>query len=57
MAVTMKHIVSNILNIAVAAMALCATATPTLAQNQQPTPGYKIPDKIMTPDKVRMPHQ
>jgi len=57
----MKHTILKTLNTAVAAMAVCAAAipiaTPVLAQNEQPTPGYntKIPEKIMTPDKVETP--
>ena len=53
----MHLFVQNKLHPMVVSIALCTAslATPTLAQNKQATPGYnnKIPEKIMTPDKVQ----
>ena len=53
----MHQFVQNKLHPMVVSIALCTAslATPTLAQNKQATPGYnnKIPEKIMTPDKVQ----
>jgi hypothetical protein len=55
----MKHAILNKFIVPVAVMALCAAAiaSPAMAQNEQPTPGYnnKIPEKIMTRDKVETP--
>ena len=52
---TVKLIVLKKLNIAVAAMALCAAAiaTPALTQNAPPKYSAKVPETIQTPDTVQ----
>jgi len=56
-ALRMNPFVQNKFRSMVISIALCATAIalPAMAQNKQATPGYnnKIPEKIMTPDKVQ----